>query len=72
MNWLDRYILQKHLSQKYYKVNMTPESELDNWILSRLRMEANITNSIISAEIEKQIAEAAEKTITKEIEKIFK
>lgn len=72
MNWIDRYILQKHLSQKYYKVNMTPESALDNWILSRLRMQANIQNSIISADIEKQIAEAAEKTITKEIEKIFK
>ena len=72
MNWLDRYILQKNLSQKYYKVNMIPENELDNWILSRLRMKANIENSIISADMEKQIVETAEKVIVNELQKIFK
>lgn len=72
MNWIDRYILQKHLSQKYHKVNTMPESAIDNWILSRLKIEANIINSINTAEIEKQIAEATEKAITKEIKKIFK
>ena len=72
MNWFDRYILQKNLSQKYYKVNMIPENELDNWILSRLRMKANIENSIISADMEKQIVETAEKVIVNELQKIFK